>query len=137
MKIIETTVPDVTEKNLDEKKVELADMVVSSFESLLGNLHVKKSKEEEDLTSKIEANKERISKQKSEVQSLINSYEREKKAKKTLKVLSEVDPVKLEYNRTLKNEVVVFLRIMEKLSAEKLSTYLQDITKVSSKTISH
>jgi hypothetical protein len=135
MKIIETTIPDVTEENLDEKKVELANLIVSSFESLLGEMHAKKSKQEEDLTSKIGVNKERISKEKNEIEVLLNGYEKEKKVKKVLEVVSKVDPVKLEYNRSLKNEIVVFLRIMEKLSLEKVSSYLQDITRVSNKTI--
>jgi hypothetical protein len=137
MKITETTVPDVTEKNIDQRKVELADIVTSSFGSLLGDMHEKKSKEEEDLTSKIEVNKERITNEKVEVQSLIDDYEKEKKVKKALEAVSKVDPVKLEYNRSLKSEIVVFLRIIEKLSSEKISSYLQDITKVSNKTINH
>lgn len=137
MKITETTIPDVTEVNIDEKKVELANVIISSFGSLLGDMHEKKSKEEEDLSSKIESNRERISKGKSEVQFLLDSYEKEKKVRKALEAVSKVDPVKLEYNRSLKNEVVIFLRIIEKLSLEKLSSYLQDITKVSNKTVNH
>ena len=136
MKIIETTIPDVTEENLDEKKVKLADTVISSFEPLLAEMHVKKSEEEKNLTSQIEANKERISQEKVEVQTLLNEYEKEKKIRKTLEAVSNVDPVKLEYNRSLKSEIVVFLRIMEKLSLEKVSSYLQDIIKISNKTVS-
>jgi hypothetical protein len=136
MKIIETTIPDVTEENLDEKKVKLADTVLSSFEPLLAEMHVKKSEEEKNLTSQIEANKERISQEKVEIQTLLNEYEKEKKIRKTLEAVSNVDPVKLEYNRSLKSEIVVFLRIMEKLSLEKVSSYLQDIIKISNKTVS-
>ena len=136
MKIIETTIPDVTEENIDEKKVELANVILSSFEPLLGEMHVKKSEEEKNLTSQIEINKERISKEKVGIQTLLNEYEKEKKIRKTLEAVSNVDPVKLEYNRSLKSEIVVFLRIMEKLSLEKVSSYLQDIIKISNKTVS-
>ena len=137
MKIIETTIPDVTEENLNQKKVQLADVIVSSFQPLLGEMQVKRSKEEEVLISEVESNKQRISKGKDEIRALLNDYEREKKIKEALEVVSKVDPVKLEYNRSLKNEVVVFLRIIEKLSLEKLSSYLQDILKVSDKTINN
>ena len=133
MKITETTIHDVTEENLDKKKVELADTIVSSFEPLLNDMCIKKSKEEEELTSEIEANKQRISREKTELQVLLNEYEKQKKISKALEMVSKVDPVKLEYNRSLKNEIVVFLRIMEKLSLEKVSSYLQDITKISNR----
>jgi len=137
MKIIETTIPDVTEENLNQKKVQLANVVVSSFQPLLGEMQVRRSKEEEVLISEVDSNKQRISKEKGEIRLLLNEYEREKKIKEALEVVSKVDPVKLEYNRSLKNEVVVFLRIIEKLSLEKLSSYLQDIVKVSDKTINN
>lgn len=136
MKITETSIPDVTEENLDEKKIELANVILSSFEPLLIEMQVNKSEEEKNLTSYIEANKKRISKEKTEIQSLLDEYEKEKKIRKTLVMVSKVDPVKLEYNRSLKNEIVVFLRIMEKLSLEKVSSYLQDIIKISNKTVS-
>ena len=136
MNIIETTIPDVTEENLDEKKIELANVIISSFEPLLAEMHVKKTREEKNLSSEIEVNKERISKEKTEIQTLLDMYEKEKKIRKTLEAVSKVDPVKLEYNRSLKNEIVVFLRIMEKLSLEKVSSYLQDIIKISNKTVS-
>jgi len=135
MKITETTIPDVTQENLDEKKVELANLLVSSFESLLGEIAEKKSKEEQALTSRVKENKKRILEEKSEIQFLVNSYEKDKKIKTALETVSKVDPVKLEYNRTLKNEIVVFLRIMEKLSLEKVSSYLQEISKVLNKSI--
>ena len=137
MNIIETTIPDVTEENLNQKKVQLANVVVSSFQPLLGEMQVRRSKEEEVLISEVDSNKQRISKEKGEIRLLLNEYEREKKIKEALEVVSKVDPVKLEYNRSLKNEVVVFLRIIEKLSLEKLSSYLQDILKVSDKTINN
>ena len=136
MKITETSIPDVTEENLDEKKIELANVITTSFEPLLAEMQVNRSEEEKNLTSHIEANKERISKEKTEIQTLLNEYEKEKKIRKTLEAVSKVDPVKLEYNRSLKNEIVVFLRIMEKLSLEKVSSYLQDIIKISNKTVS-
>ena len=63
MKITETSIPDVTEENLDEKKIELANVITTSFEPLLAEMQVNRSEEEKNLTSHIEANKERISKE--------------------------------------------------------------------------
>jgi len=131
MKIIETSVIDIHEGNVNERKLELANVIISTFRPLLDKLQVEKSEEEKNLTSLVEANSKKISNEKAELQTLLKTLEKEKKLKNTLEVLWKVDPVKLEYNRSLKNEMVVFLRILEKLSPEKISSYLQDILKVS------
>jgi len=136
MKITETDIIDVTEENVDKRKVELADVIVSKFEPLFRDMYDKKEEVIKSSDSDLERNKQKISKEKDEIKSLLNDYERRKKLKKALDIVSKVDPVKLEYNRSLKNETVVFLRVMEKLSPEKISSYLQDITKISNKTIS-
>ena len=136
MKITETDIIDVTEENVDKRKVELADVIVSKFEPLFRDMYDKKEEVIKSSDSELERNKQKISKEKDEIKSLLNDYERRKKLKKALDIVSKVDPVKLEYNRSLKNETVVFLRVMEKLSPEKISSYLQDITKISNKTIS-
>lgn len=135
MKVIETNIPDVTRENLEEKKIELANMIVATFESILDETAKKESKEQQELSSIIDDNNEKISKLKNEVQVLLNSYEKEKKIKKVLEAISKLDYVKIEYNRSLKNEIVVFLKIMEKLSLDKISSYLKEISKISTKTV--
>jgi hypothetical protein len=135
MKITETEIIDLTEENVDERKVELADIIVSRFEPLIKDVYTKKEEIISNTDSKLETNKQKILKEKNEIKVLLNEYERQKKLKKVLDTVSKVDPVKLDYNRTLKNDIVVFLRILEKLSVEKMFSYLQDVIKISNKTV--
>lgn len=136
MRMIETSIPDVTDSNIDQQKVLLSDRILSLVTPLLDRVVSKRVEEKKSLVSEFENNQKKISKEKSELERLTRIYEKEKKIKNIFDTISGIDFVKFEYNKSLKNEVVVLLRIIEKLPEEKFSSYLQDILKISSKTIS-
>jgi len=136
MRIVESSVPDVIDSNIDQQKVLLSDRILSLVTPLLDGVVSKRVEEKNTLVFEFENNQKKISKEKSELERLTGIYEKEKKIKNIFDAISNIDFVKFEYNRSLKNEVVVLLRIIEKLPEEKISSYLQDILKISNKTIS-
>jgi hypothetical protein len=136
MRIVETFVPDIIDSNIDQQKVLLSNRILSLVTPLLDGVVSKRVEERNALIFEFENNQKKISREKSELERLSRIYEKEKKIKNIFDAISNIDFVKFEYNKSLKNEVVVLLRIIEKLPEEKISSYLQNILKISNKTIS-
>jgi len=135
MNIIESSVPDITKSNIDQQKVLLSNRILSLLTPVIDGVLSKRVEEKKILLSELRSNQEKIKQEKLNLETMMELYEKEKEVKKAFDIISGIDSVKIEYNRSLKNEVVVLLRIIEKLPAKKVSLYLQNILKVSNKTI--
>lgn len=135
MNIIESSTLDITRSNIDQQKVLLSDRILSLVAPLLDGVFSKRVEEKKLLLSEFKSNQEKIGREKVNLESMMKVYEKEKEVKKALDLISSIDSVKIEYNRSLKNEVIVLLRTLEKLPANKVTLYLQNILSVSNKTI--
>jgi hypothetical protein len=135
MNIIESSILDITKGNINQQKVLLLNQILSLVTPILDGVLSKKVEEKKILLSEVRSNQEKINQEKLNLESMMTLYQKEKEVKKALDLVSSIDSVKIEYNRSLKHELVVLLRTMEKLPVNKFALYLQNILKVSNKTI--
>lgn len=125
--IVTTKVPDITVDNLDESKVILADNIVENVYPLFKDIYTEKRKEVTDLKDALSIQNKKINSSKVRIEELSKEYKKIKKVSKGLARISKLIESGLIYDSSLKHETVILLKIIDKLSEEKLD---QQITKL-------
>ena len=133
MKIQETKIPNVVPKIIDQSKQVLAENVIKNIYPLFNDIYNSKTKEYKELKLSLKNKKDNIVKEKNILQSSINLYKRKKKISKLLDHIERLIDSGLIYDNIIKHEMTILLKIINKLSDEKLDENLKSTLKIISK----
>ena len=136
MNITETAYPDIVPGNIEQSKVELSNKIIENVYPLFDEVHINKVSENKDLKKELEDKKSQVKEEKEELEGMIKDYNKKKKVKKLLNRLSKLITSGLVYDNNLKMETIVLLKIINKLSEEKLNEQLSNAMKTISKRFS-
>ena len=128
MKIIETNILDITPKNIDKEKAKLSELVIKKIAPILNKTYYEKVLEVKKLKTEVRIKRGVILKEKKEVLDLVTSYEKKKKITNLLNRISNLLNVRIPEGAA-KKELVVLLKIAEKLDTKKIDSYIKSVTK--------
>jgi hypothetical protein len=136
MNFIATEYPDVTENNLDESKVTLANNIISNVYPLFDDVYIEKVSQLKKFKTIHEGRKSKVVKNKERLEIMMKQYNQKKKVSKLLTRLEKLVDSGLVYDGHLKSETIVLLKIIDKLSDEKLNHHLSETLKIIGKRFS-
>jgi len=136
MEISETTIPDVSIENLDQSKIVLAESIIQNVYPLFDEVFNTKVEELQELQDFLKDRKIKVKEEKDSLQAMVNSYSRQKKVAKLLTRIENMVTSGLVYEGSLKNETTILLKIVSKLSDEKLDYHLKSTLRTISKRFS-
>lgn len=136
MRIIETTIPDVSETNIDQSKLLLAQAIINNVSPLLNEVYNAKADARKKLQEEIKLGKKRINQEKGEVEHLLSDYNRKKKVAKILDRIKKLVESGLVHDSQLRHETVILLKILDKLPEDKLDMQLNRTIEVLNKRFS-
>jgi len=132
----ETTIPDVVTENLDQSKLILANNVIKNVYPLFDEVQQEKKREIRELEKELLNIKEQVHQRKRVLENLLNDYNRQKKVRKLLNRVERLVNSGLVYDGTLRNDIRILLKVIPKLTDEKLDFHLQDVLKTINKRFS-
>lgn len=133
MKIIETDLYDIPPDSIDQTKVELADSIIQSIYPLFDEIYLDFVKKEKNIQTSIKEKRDFLQSEKTVIEDLIKKYNKKKKVRKLLERISSAIDSGLSNDSSIKNQIIVILRIIDKLSEEKLDHHLNESIQVLSK----
>lgn len=133
MKIVETSIPDIHIKNIDKSKLHLAEKIVEGIHPLLDEVYREKAKQLEELKDGYKVLRQRIHKEKQKLEQLMVEHRRKKRIKSLVERISKLVSTGLVHEGAMRSQMVVLLKIVDKLSEEKLNRQLREITNMVSK----
>ena len=132
----ETTIPDVVSENLDQSKLTLADNVIKNVYPLFDEVQREKKREIKELEKQLQEVKKQVQQRKRVLENLLNDYNRQKKVRKLLNRVERLVNSGLIYDGTLRNNTRILLKVIPKLTDERLDFHLQDVLKTINKRFS-
>ena len=132
----ETTIPDVVSENLDQSKLTLANNVIKNVYPLFDEVQREKRREVKELEKQLQEAKNQVQQRKRILEKLLNDYNRQKKVRKLLNRIERLVNSGLIYDGTLRNDTRILLKVIPKLTDEKLDFHLQDVLKTINKRFS-
>ena len=136
MKIIETNIPNVIPENIDQSKQVLANNIIKNVYPLFNEVYSSHVDEIEKSKKELKEIKDQVYSQKNDLQKLLDIYRTKKKVSKLLDRIEKLINSGLVYDGTLKHETTILLKIVTKLSEEKLDYHLKDTLQTISKRFS-
>lgn len=136
MKVIETTIPDVSEKNIDNEKLLLAQSIINNVSPLLNDAYSEKINRRRKLKEDVKLSKRTITAEREQIESLLKDYNRKKKIAKILDRVSKLAESGLIQDNQLRHETVILLKILDKLPEDKLDMQLNRTMEVLNKRFS-
>lgn len=136
MKITTTNHPDVTESNLDESKITLADNIIKNVYPLFDDVYTEKVSQIKKLQTLYEGRKNKVIENKTNLQTMMKQYDQKKKVSKLLTRLEKLVDSGLVYDGHLKRETIILLKIIDKLPDDKLDHHLSETLKIIGKRFS-
>lgn len=126
MIIIETKIPDVTATSVEESKVVLANNIIKNVYPLFDEVYQEKLSHIGQYKNKLKEKKQHVKLKKEKLEELMADYEREKKIAKLLTRIEKLIDSGLVYDGTLKTQTVILLKVIDKLTNEKLDHHLSE-----------
>lgn len=136
MNIIETNVPDITHKNIDRNKEFIADSIIQNVYPLFDEVYQAKMSRIFYLRNQIKTKKTQMKTEKETMQQLMIAYKREKKISRLLERIDKLVQAGLTYDGNMKHEIVILLKIVDKLPSDKLDLQLNKTMQILSKRFS-
>jgi hypothetical protein len=136
MNIIETSIPDFSEKTIYQTKVLLAQKIIDNISPLLNEAYLAKGEYKKKLQEEAKLEKKKIDDAKREVQQIINDYNRKKKVARILDRINKLVESGLIHDNQLRHETVILLKILDKLPEDKLDMQLNRTIEVLNKRFS-
>ena len=118
MIIKQTNIPNVIPEIIDESKQILANNIIQNVYPLFDEVYKSKLSTIEKVKAKVKEKKEHVIQQKSELQSLMVTYRKNKKVTKLLDRIEKLITSGLIYDGVLKHETTILLKIANKLSLD-------------------
>jgi hypothetical protein len=132
MKIVSSEIVDVLEEDPDRTKVYFAENIVRIMSPILDEYYNEKIERVTSVRQEMKDLKTRAQSKKEEMTGMLSHH---KKLTKTAKLLSRIDKIissGLTYGST-KRELVIILKILDKLSEEKLEVQMNNMMAILSK----
>ena len=130
MRIIETKIPDVTVHNLDESKLVLSDNIIQNVYPLFDEVYQEKISHLKQLKNSLKEKKTLVLKKKTDLEGLMTEYNKEKKISKLLSRIEKLVQSGLVYDGSIKNQTVVLLKVIDKLTEDKLDHHLVETLQI-------
>jgi len=136
MKIIETNIYDITPNTLDANKVSIADNILNLVGPLFDSEIKESSKDLPKFKKKKEDIETELEKTKEELKTLQIEFGREEKRKKLLNRIRQLMEVGLTADPSMKSEVIILLKVIDKLEDNLLDEHIERMVKSISKRFS-
>lgn len=134
MRIIQTGIPNIVTDNIDKSKLDLADKVIELAFPLLNKEYQDKVNEITILRKQFSAVKKKIDSRKELLEELMLKYNKQKAIKRVLDEVSNLIGSKsIIFEGSLKNEIIVLLKVIDTLNEERLSRQLQELKVLNTK----
>lgn len=133
MNIIETNIPDVTESNISNHKQVIADSIIQNVYPLFDEVYKAKLEQVGVLKRQINTGRDNMRSQKETMQQLMHEYQKEKKVSKLIDRIEKLVQSGLTYDGTMKHEMVILLKIIDKLPEDKLNQQISKTMQILSK----
>jgi predicted Holliday junction resolvase-like endonuclease len=130
MKIIQTKIPDVTKDTIDQSKVVLADNIIQNVYPLFDEVYQGKLSYINDIKKSLSQKKSELAKKKQNLEQLMTDYAREKKVSKLLSRIEKLVDSGLVYDGAIKSQTIVLLKVINKLTNEKLDHHLTETMQI-------
>jgi len=121
MKIAETCILDISE-DVAKEKVALANDVIKLVGPILREDFLLRSKRIREVKKEIVSVKKQLQETKNALETIAKEYKRRKKVREVLQWIEKL-PLK-SVSKSLRNELVVLLKVVETMSEDKLDRYL-------------
>lgn len=128
MIIRDTGIPDITTETIDKAKLSLSNKLLKRMHPLFDEASISKREEINEAKKILDDRKLDVSELKFILEDLQTQYTKNKLMKQLLNKMTVLVDSGLVYDGTLKNQVVILLKMMDKLDVEKLK---QNITEIS------
>jgi hypothetical protein len=133
MRILETTIPDIHTGNIDKSKLRLAEKIIKNVYPLFDEVYSDKLSLLVRSKKELKVKRQKVLDAKNVLEQYINEFNRRKKAKKLLEKISKLVSLGLTSDGTSKNEMVVLLKIVDKLPNDKLDEHLNKTSRIITK----
>lgn len=136
MIIIETDTYDIRGKNIDQEKVEIADNILN----MVGPLFESEIEESRVSMEKLKSDRAKVDKQLSEARERLEelqvNFGQEMKRKKLLSRIRQLIEANLTNDSSLRSEVIILLKVIDKLEDNLLDEHIERMIKTISKRFS-
>lgn len=133
MKMIKTTIPDVTETNLNEAKMTLAENIINNVYPLFDDVIESRLQNTDKLEAELKNVRDKVLEKKNEIEYMMKEHKRKQKVSKLLYRLEKLIKSGLIYDGSLKNETVILLKVIHTLDEKRLDMQLQNSLNILSK----
>jgi len=133
MNIIETKIPDINIENLDQSKIQLAETIIQNINPLFDDLKQEKISEFKFKVNEFKQLKKNVHSNKTEIETLFEHYKRKQKVKKLLERIDKLVSLGIVNEGQTKQETIILLKIIDKLSTDKLNFHLKETMNTISK----
>ena len=128
--IIETNIPDIGIENIDSTKLDLAESIIEGIQPLLDLAVTTNNEKTLNFDKLIGKTLEIINTKKEKIQMYLSEYKLLQKRKKLLHRIDNMVDSGLLHEASLKHEIIILLKIIDKLGEEKLDKHLQKTDKI-------
>lgn len=133
MKIEITNIPDVTESNLDESKIDFADKILTGLYPIFEKVKIKKGEKLEESKKRVLSLKNSLKEEKQNIENLAKVLELKEKQKKFIESLQKLVSLNLVHDGNIRNEMLSMIKKVDRLPKDKLDSYTNKVTKLISK----
>ena len=126
MNIIETKIPDVTEESLDTSKLILANNIIKNVYPLFDEVYQGKISAVGPVKKILKEKKTEVREKSKKIEELMSEYNREKKVSKLLTRIEKLVDSGLVYDGQLKSQTIILLKVINKLTNDKLDHHLTE-----------
>jgi len=133
MNIIETKIPDIDIKDIDNSKVNLAEKIIHNINPLFDDLQQGKIDEYNFNVNEFKQLKTKVISSKNKIESLFEVYKRKQKVKKLLERIDKLVSLGIVNEGQSKQETIILLKIIDKLDINKLNFHLKETMNTISK----
>jgi len=136
MNIIETEIPDVAIENLDQSKIILANNIVKNVYPLFDEVFNTRLNELDDFQQILKDKKRQVKEEKDNLQGMVYVYNKSKKVAKLLDRIEKLVSSGLVYDGSMRSEITILLKVINKLTDEKIDYHLKSVMSTISKRFS-
>lgn len=126
MNIVETKISDINTTNISLAKVQLANKIIQNITPIFDDVQREKKIEFNSKAKKYKKLKETVLSNKKELESLFEVYKKKQKIKKLLERIDKLVSLGIINEGNTKQETIILLKMIDKLSNEKLDFHLKD-----------
>jgi len=136
MRLVNSNIPDVTKSNIDESKQILANNIINNVYPLFDEIQKAKDDNLGTIKYNISKTTKALRAEKENLEVLMRGYKRKKKVSKLLERVQSLINAGLVYDSSIKHEMIILLKVVDKLSEDKIEMHLGKTMHILSKRFS-